>query len=418
MNEYVVGIDIGSSKVCAAAGKIGKNGELQIIGITSVNCSGMRKGIIVNIDNTSEAVKNCIEQLERMIDIKVTEVYISIPLEICELIKNKGVVAVASEDREITENDLRRVKKATKIINISGDKEIIDMIPEQYIVDGYDKIKDPVGMSGSRLELEAQLIVAQTTILNNIFKSINKAGLKIKDVVFQPIAIAEAVLEKEERDLGAALVDIGAETIKISIYKNDILKYTDIIALGGNAITNDIAVCLKIPFSESEKLKVKYSSSGKGVLENSAKINVNAGVNNIMQVEYKYLLDIMEARIEEILHIINKKLQSSGYYNEFSQVVFVGGGISLYKEIINASKEIIKKNVRIGSPEFVGASNPVYSVAVGVVKIMANLVKANEVKEEKSSENISRVWSKNKEENIVEENTIISRIKDFFTEFF
>lgn len=418
MNEYIIGIDIGSSKVCASAGKISKNGELQITGITSVNCSGMRKGIIVNIDNTSEAVGNCIEQLERMIDVKVSDVYISIPLEICELIENKGVVAVASEDREITENDLSRVKKASKIVNISGDKEIIDIIPEQYIVDGYDNIKDPVGMSGSRLELDAQLIVAQTTILNNIFKSINKAGLKIKDVVYQPIAVSEAVLQKEEKELGVALIDIGAETTKISIYKNEILRYTEVIALGGNAISNDIAVCLKIPFSESEKLKIKYSGSGKGVLENSAKISVNVGINNVKQVEYRYLLDIMEARIEEILHIINKRLQSSGYYDEFSQVVLVGGGIALYKEVVCISKKIINKNIRVGSPEFVGASNPIYSVSVGTVKVISSLVKTNETKDENNSESVSRVWSKNKDENVVKENMIISRIKDFFTDFF
>lgn len=205
MNEYVVGIDIGSSKVCAAAGRLDKYGKIQITGITSVPCSGLKRGIVVDIDNTAEGIKNCIEQLERMVDSKITEAYISIPLEICELALNRGVVAVSSEDREIRKNDVERALKAAKIITIPSDKEIIGVIPEQFIVDGYDNITDPVGMCGLRLEVDAQIVLCQSTIISNLFKSIKKTGINIVGMVFQPLANAMSVLNNEEMKIGTLL---------------------------------------------------------------------------------------------------------------------------------------------------------------------------------------------------------------------
>ena len=260
MSGYIIGIDIGSSNICAAAGKVDRVGKMQILGITSSDCNGVKKGIVVDIDKTSESIKNCINSLERMIDIKINEAYISLPGGISELMWNKGVIAVSSEDREIRYNDVKRVLKAAKIITIPNDKEVIGVIPEQYIIDGYDNIKDPIGMNGLRLEVDAQIILARSTIINNIFKSVNKAGIKVLGIVFQPIAISQVVLKEEEIQRGVALVDVGSESINIYIYEGGILRSISTIALGGNIITNDISVCLKLPFSEAEKLKIKYGS--------------------------------------------------------------------------------------------------------------------------------------------------------------
>ncbi|EGO86704.1 cell division protein FtsA, partial [Clostridium botulinum C str. Stockholm] len=212
MHEYIVGLDIGSSNVYGAVGKVVSNGEIRIVGITSVKCKGLNKSVVVDIDSTSQSIKECITNLERMVDISISEVYVSLPAGVSELIWNKGIVAVSSDDKEITENDVMRVIEAAKIVSIPSDKEIIGVVPQQYIVDGYDNIIEPVGMSGMRLEVDAQIVMAQSTIINNLRKSINKAGVKILGEVLQQQAISQTICKKEELDMGIAFVDVGAHT--------------------------------------------------------------------------------------------------------------------------------------------------------------------------------------------------------------
>jgi cell division protein FtsA len=420
MNEYVVGIDIGSSKICAAVGKMDKQGELQIVGVTSVECIGLKKGVVVDIDGTSDAIKSCVEQLERMVDIKINNAYISLPGGNCELVYSKGVIAVSSEDREIKKNDIERVHKAAKIISLPSDKEIIGIIPMQYIVDGYDNIKDALGMSGIRLEVDAQLVVAQTTIVNNFYKSVNKSGIKVAGIVLQPIALSQAILKREEAKMCVAVVDIGAETTDIAVYKDGNLCYTNMIPLGGSIITNDIAVCLKIPFSKAEKLKIQHGSIAKSIKEVVSNIKVIGSYNDIIEVDANMLMEIIEARVEELLILINNVLLECNYYEEISGIVIVGGGISLIKGINEFSKEIFEKSIRIGSPDYVGASSPMFAVAVGIVKEVIMNSKAFNANIE-VNEAIACSKSKKYENDFSEEEgqkNIITKIKDFFTDFF
>lgn len=419
MNEYIIGIDVGSSKICAAAGKVDKYGRMQIMGITSANCNGVKKGIVVDIDKTSESIKQCIDLLERMVDTKITGAYISLPGGICELVWNKGVVAVASEDREIKENDIKRVLKASKIITIPSDKEIVGVIPEQYIIDGYDKIKDPVGMSGLRLEVDAQIILAQSTVVNNLFKSISKAEIKVLGIVLQPLAISQVVLKEEEIQRGIALVDIGAESTDIYIYEGSNLASIDTIPLGGNTITNDIALCLKLPFSEAEKLKIRYGSVGEESISCDSPIEVNVDYNGKVHVDYFMLKQIIEARIEEILYLIDQKIKCSDLYEKVSGIVLVGGGLALIKGIEGFSKYILEKPIRVGTPEYIGAASPLYASAVGIVKDVADSIKdkgfMTEVKKE--SENSNREWTEERDKK--DNNSgFVSKIKEFFTDFF
>jgi cell division protein FtsA len=417
MNEHIVGIDIGSSKICGAVGKISSNGKLQIIGITSVVCSGLNKSVVTDIESTAEAIRQCVTQLEHMTDTQIAEGYISLPGGICELVRNTAMIAISSEDREIKKYDVDRVIEAVKLISVPSDKEIIGVEPEQYIVDGYDNIKDPRGMSGARLEVEAQIVMAKSTIVSNLLKSMSRAGIKVNGIVLQPSAISEAVLRKEERDMGIALVDIGAETIDISIYKSGKLKYTSIIKLGGDNITNDISVCLKVPFNESEKLKLKYGSLVKGKGDDAEKIRVKDSYDNLMEIDNDLLIDIIEARVEELLHLIKTNLLSSGFYEKISGIVIVGGGVSLFRGISDLSKEILDKPVRIGSPEYVGAASPIYVTAVGIVKQAVNSLKvgntSSEVSDDHSYEN---KWSK--DQNKEGKNGFASKIKGFFADFF
>lgn len=420
MNEFIVGIDVGSSKVCAAAGKLDKNCDLQIIGIASGECHGIKRGIIVDIDSTAVCIKNCIEQLEGMLDYKIAEAYVSIPGGITELIKNKGVVAVSSDDKEIKKSDLDRVVKASKIINVQSDKEIIDVIPQQYVIDGYDNIKDPIGMFGNRLEIEAQLIIARTTIINNLFKSVNKAGVKINSLIYEPQAVAELVLHRDEAEIGTAMIDVGSETINISIYKKGILCFNDTINIGGSIITNDIAVCLKIPFDEAEKLKINYGSldyHNKG----SIKLQVNSNYNRTVDIESSLLNDIISARIEEIYQMIMVKLQQSGFYDEISGIVLVGCGLAMFDNIEEHMKNALQKPVRIAEIKYAGASNPGYAGAVGTVCHYFKDTKLNSLSENQKESNHNKAWLMNEEdkgEAETEKPGFINKIKDFFTDFF
>jgi len=417
MNEQIVGIDLGSSKICGAVGKINSNGKLQIIGITSVVCSGLNKSVVIDIDSTAEAIKQCVTQLERMTDSQISDGYISLPGGICELVRNTGMIAISSEDREIKQNDVDRVIEAAKLISVPSDKEIVGVEPEQYIVDGYDNIKDPRGMSGVRLEVEGQVVMAQSTVVSNLLKSVKRAGIKVNGIVLQPSAISEAVLRKEEKDMGIALVDVGAQTIDISIYKSGKLKHTSIIQLGGDNITNDISVCLKVPFSEGERLKLKYGSLVKGKEEEDMKIRVKDSYNNLLEIDNNLLVDIIHARVEELLQLIKRNLLNSGFYKEISGVVIVGGGLSLFRGTNELSKDILSKPVRIGSPEYVGAASPLYVTAVGIVLQAVNNLKTSNSSFEESDEHLhDNKWSK--KQNIKGKNGFASKVKVFFADFF
>jgi cell division protein FtsA len=418
MNDYLVGIDVGSSKVCAAVGRLDKNGELSILGITSVNCRGLKKAVVVDIDSSSESIKECIEKLERMVDIEINEAYISLPGGISELVHNTGMVAISSEDREIRKNDVERVLDATKLISISSDKEVIGIEPKQFIVDGYDNIKDPVGMSGLRLEVEADVLIAKTTVVNNMVKSVNKAGIDVKGICLQPKAASKVVLTQEEKEMGTALVNVGAETIDITVIKNNNICFTSIIALGGNNITNDISLGLKLPFQEAEKLKIKYANLVKtnNEEENRNFIKSSYCVNN-SSIDYEFFNEIVEARVEELIVITKKEIEKSGFYEQIADVVLVGGGLSLINGVSAFAENLLKRTVKIGSPIFVGAANPIYAVAVGIVKDASDIFKQNEMSNDFYEEENTSIWEQ-KSKKRYENTGVLTKVKNFLADFF
>jgi len=422
MSGYIVGLDIGSSKVCASLGKCDRHGELQILGITSVPCNGLKKGVVVDIDSTSEAVKKCVEKLEGMADLQIKSVYISIPGGICDLVKSTGIIAIPSEDREIKASDIERVHKAAKVIAISSDKQIIGIIPEQYTVDGYANVMDPLGMSGIRLEVEAKVIVAQTTVIENLCKSVNKAGFNIDGIVLQSTAVSKVVLKREEKRMGTAIIDAGAETIEISIYKGENLVYTSMIPIGGNSITNDIAICLKVPYSIAEELKAKHYSTLETHLAAKSSIKVFDSYNHEISVDSKMLFEVIEARVEEMLYLIRKELSKSGFYEDIAGLVLVGGGLSMFDDICELGMRHINKPVRIGAPDFSGAESPIYVTVCGIVKDKAYGIKNSNFDYEKNSQSNGLSANEAVYDSYDEEDEkqvgIITKIKDFFTDFF
>lgn len=417
MLDYIVGIDIGSSNVCAAVGKIDKHGELKILGVTSIQSKGIKNARIVDIEETSKAITECTNQLSRMIDYKIKNLYVSISASICELINNKSLIAITSENNEIGLKDKDRLIQAAKIIELSMDKEIIGVIPDQYLIDGCGGIDDPVGMSGLRLEADINLVVALSTVINNLFKSFEKANLNIKGLVYQPIALSQILLNKQDKSINSAIIDIGGETTNISVFTNGKITKSDCINIGGNAVTNDISVCLKISPSEAEKLKRKYGTLKDKNDEHPEIIQINSPYEGCFEVKYNLLNQIMMARIEEIIYLIYEKLKKVYVYDDISCIIITGGGLAQFDGIKEYATSIFKKHIIIGQPDYVGAASPLYSSAIGTIKDVTMDYNNSFTKEnfgdleEKEIPDIDI-------DNSTEPNNFIQKIKEFFTELF
>lgn len=374
MNNLITSIDLGTSKVCVIIGKIDDYGYLQIIGVGSNYCEGIRKGIVVDIESTTMAISYALEQAENMADVKVSSAYISIPGGYTKLVRNKGIIAVSGEDKEISPDDVRRVLNSATIFSMPQDQQIIDIIPFQYIVDGFDEIKEPVGMVGIRLEADVDIIIGSTTTVLNLIKSINHAGLEVLGIVSEPFAVADVILSKDERELGVLLIDIGAGTTDYSLFKNNQLIYNNIIPVAGNHISNDISVGLRISSEESEKLKQSYGVAYAPLADVDKKLTIEPiGFNEKMDVTEFQLSQIIEARLEEIFQLINDELVRNNIKDEvLTGVVITGGGGGYYKGITDLATEIFRLPARVGQPDFVGVREPVYSTGVGLITYSLN----------------------------------------------
>ncbi|MFA9398075.1 MAG: cell division protein FtsA, partial [Clostridiaceae bacterium] len=340
--------------------------------------SGIKNGVVIDIENTSKSISVCINQLERMIDKEISEIYLSVSDKDSLKIKNKGVVSISSNDMEIATNDVNRVLNAAKVLSIPSDKEIIDIIPIQYIIDGYDNIKDPVGMRGTRIEVEADLILANSTLIDNIIKSVNKTSLKVVGIILNSNAMLN-VLTNEEKKLGSCVIDVGFQSTDVYIYKNSQLKKYKRIPLGGNNITNDISICLKISYNEAEKLKLKYGCLNMNDI-NKEKIMLRTdNYLDDIEVDLDMLNQVIEARVEEICLFIKEILVQSDFYEDITELVLVGGGVANIKNIENYFLNIFNKPVRINSPKYVGAANPIFSLAIGIIEYYKDKIIFNDV---------------------------------------
>ncbi|KPU28315.1 cell division protein FtsA [Caloranaerobacter sp. TR13] len=369
MGNVVTSIDLGSSKICVIISEIDSNGQLQIVGIGKSRCKGIKKGVVVDIEETTKAILEAVTQAENMADLEVYEAYINIPGGYTKLFRNKGIIAVSSDDKEISFEDVKRVLNSATIVSIPQDKRIIDIIPRQYIVDGYDEISDPVGMVGIRLEVEADIIVGSTTTVLNLVKSVNKAGIEVLGIVMEPIATSEAVLTKDEKDLGVLLLDIGAGTSDFSVFKNGTLIYSNILPIAGNHITNDISVGLRLPFNRSEEIKKKFGVAYTKLADDNNVFEINPlGFSNNLEINEMQLSEIIEARIKEIFELINIDLIKNRVKDKIlTGMVITGGGVSYFKGVTELGIEVFGLPVRIGQPFQMGAQEPIFSSAVGLV---------------------------------------------------
>ncbi len=369
-DNIIVGLDIGTTKICAVVAEKTKD-SLEIIGIGTSLSKGLRKGVVVNIESTVEATKSAIEEAELMAGCEINRVYCGIAGGHIRAFNSHGVIAV--KDREITRSDVERVIEAAQAVVIPPDREVIHIIPQEYIIDDHGGIQEPLGMNGIRLEVKVHIVTAAVTSAQNIVKCANKAGLDVDDIVLQQIASSEAVLNNDEKDIGVVLVDIGGGTTDIALFHGGTIKYTSVISLGGNQVTGDIAVGLRTPTGEAEKIKKKYGCAMTALVSMDETIEVQSvGGQKSRSVSRRTLCEIIEPSMEEIFELVDNEIKKSGYHGLVPAGVVLTGGTAQMEGITELAEQIFDMPVRRGVPQGVTGlvdvvSSPMYATGVGLV---------------------------------------------------
>ncbi|MDQ0155926.1 cell division protein FtsA [Robertmurraya andreesenii] len=366
-NDIYVSLDIGTSSVKVIIGEM-VNDALNIIGVGNVKSEGLRKGSIVDIDETVHSIKRAVEQAERMIGMEITQVIVGVTGNHVHLQPCHGVVAVSSANREITNDDITRVIDAAQVVSIPPEREIIDCIPKQFIVDGLDEITDPRGMIGVRLEMEGTIITGLKTVLHNTLRCVERAGLEILDISLQPLAAGAFALSKDEKNLGVALVDIGGGSTSIAVFENGFLKATSVIPLGGDHLTKDLSIGLRTSTEDAEKIKLKHGHAFYDLASEEEIFSVPIiGSDQHQQFSQLEVADIIEARMEEIFDLIQEEIKRLGIHDLPGGYVLTGG-VANTGGILELAQVIFQNRVRIAIPDYIGVREPQYTTAVGLIK--------------------------------------------------
>jgi len=421
--RIITGLDIGTTKICALIAEVSGDDNIEIIGIGLAPSNGLRKGIVVDIDKTSHAIKSAVQKAERMAGQKVESAYVGIAGSHIESINSHGVVAVTGDEKEIKESDINRVLEAARIIPVSSEEDILHVLPREFIVDGSPGIQDPLGMSGIRLEVETHIIKGASTSIQNLVKSVLRAGLSVEEVVLEPLASSQAVLSNDEKELGVVLADIGGGTTDLIVFHEGSIAHTSVLPVGGNHVSNDIAVGLRTPVSEAEKIKIMHGSVIADNVDENDKIEVLAASGRERkQLSRKMLSQVIEPRMEEIFNLVKKELDTVGPKDLTPAGMVLTGGASLLSGSAELASDITELPVRIGEPDYVSGlsnviDNPVYikkgdnvpraifSTAVGLIEFGIN---NGDAKQGSSGSNNSR--------EVV--NSFFSKLKGWFSEFF
>ena len=368
--DIIVSLDIGTSKVRAIIGEVNGAG-IQIIGVGSAEGDGIRKGAIVDIDKTVQSIRSAIDHAERMVGIEITSAYVGISGNHISLQSSRGVVAVNSPTREIGEEDIDRVLQASRVIALPPEREIIDVVPKMYVVDGLDDIADPRGMMGVRLEVETYIITGSRTVIHNLMRCVERAGIQIAGLVLAPLAASIVALSNDEKRLGVALVDIGAGQTSISVFKNGILEATSVLPVGGDHVTNDIAIGLRTQADVAERVKVRHAIATVSDANPEETFKVSrVGSNTEKEFNQVDLANIVEPRLQEILHMVRLEVEKLGYREMPGGYVLTGGvvalpGLDKFAEVeLNAS-------VRVAIPEFLGVRDSSFINGVGIIQYVA-----------------------------------------------
>jgi cell division protein FtsA len=407
-DNIVVGLDIGTTKICAIVGEITPEQGLDIIGLGTSISRGLRKGVVINIDSTVESIKRAIEEAELMAGVEIDRVFAGIAGGHIKGFNSRGVIAI--KDKEVTQADIERVIDAAKAVAIPMDREVIHVLPQEFIIDEQDGIREPLGMSGVRLEAEVHIVTGAVTSAQNIIKSCNRAGLEVSDIVLQQLASSYAALTDDEKELGVALVDVGGGTTDIAIFVQGSIWHTSVIALGGNHITNDLAVGLRTPTAEAEKLKKMHGCSLTSMVQGEDTVDVpSVGGREPRVISRHVMAEIVEPRAEEIFSLAKREIQKSGYEEMIASGVVISGGSVILKGMPELAEQVFDLPVRRGAPREIGGlvdiiNSPIYTTGVGLV--LYGMRHRDEARFGRSSSD-DRLFGR-----------VTKRMKEWFQEFF
>ena len=374
--DIIVALDVGTTKICALAGKINDKAEIELTSMGLVPSLGLRKGVVINLDETIDSISKALSSAEKSCQENINQVFAGIAGSHIQGLNSRGAIAVSRSDHEITHKDINRVINAAKVVAIPPDRQLIHVLPQEFIIDEQNGIKVPLGMAGVRLEAEVYLVTGAVTSIQNIMKSINRSGFEVEEIVLGPLASSEAVLTEDEKKLGVVLIDIGGGTTDIVIYVDGNIKHVKIIPVGGELITNDIAVGLRIPRSLAESLKKKegstlYSLEKNDKIRSTALIGMGDGQG---QFPRRLFCEIIEARMEEIFSLVKTEIMKTGLVDLIASGIVLTGGGSLLKGVTQMAEEIFDLPARIGVPHTIiekekKTQNPMFSVSVGLLHL-------------------------------------------------
>lgn len=371
-NEMIVALDIGTSKVLALVGEVAESGELAVIGYGSHPSRGMKKGVVVDIESMVQSIQRAVEEAELMADCQVHGVFAGIAGSHIRSLNSHGMVAI-KDKREVTAGDVDRVVDAARALAIPADQEVLHVIPQEFIIDNQEGIREPVGMSGVRLDAKVHLVTAAESAVQNIKKCVRRCGLEVDSVILEQLASAEAVLGEDDKELGVCLIDIGGGTTDLAVFIEGAIRHTAVIPIAGDQVTNDIAVALRTPTLHAEEIKIKHGCALRQLAHEDEMIDVpSVGDRPTRSLSHQGLAGVIEPRYEELFQLVKAELRNSGYLDMLGTGIVLTGGSSKMNGLEELAEEVFHMPVRLESPKHVGGlseivQNPIYSTGVGLL---------------------------------------------------
>jgi cell division protein FtsA len=369
--NLIVGLDIGTSKVVAIVGEVGPDGEIEIIGLGSSRSRGLKKGVVVNIDSTVHSIQRAVEEAELMAGCEIHSVFAGIAGSHIRALNSHGIVAI--RDAEVSVGDVDRVIDAARAVAIPADQKILHILPQEFVIDSQEGVKEPIGMSGVRLEAKVHIVTGAVSAAQNIVKCVRRCGLEVDDIILEQLASSHAVLTEDEKDLGVCLVDVGGGTTDIAVFTDGAIHHTTVIPIAGDQVTNDIAVALRTPTQHAEDIKVRYACALTQLANPDDTIEVpSVGDRPPRRLARQTLAEVVQPRYEELFSLIQAELRRSGFEDLITAGVVLTGGSSKMEGVVELAEEIFHMPVRVGFPQHVSGladvvRNPIYSTGVGLL---------------------------------------------------
>ena len=369
--NLIVGLDIGTSKVAAIVGEVTPEGQIEIIGIGSNPSRGLKKGVVVNLESTVHSIQRAVEEAELMAGCQINSVYVGIAGSHISSLNSNGVVAI--KDKEVVQSDIDRVIDSARAVAIPADQKLLHIMPQEFIIDGQEGIKEPVGMAGIRLEAKVHIVTGAVSAAQNIIKCVRRCGLEVEDVILEQLASSSAVLTDDEKDLGVCLVDIGGGTTDIAVFCDGSIRHTANIPIAGDQVTNDVAVALRTPTQHADQIKLKHACALTQLVQQDETIEVpSIGDRPPRRISRSNLAEIIEPRYEELMQLVQAELQRSGFEDLVAAGIVLTGGSSKVEGLVELAEEVFHMPVRLGCPQYVTGlhdvvRNPIYATGVGLL---------------------------------------------------